>query len=74
MGCAPGDSVVGPGPNSNTRGLETFVGLAANVVVGLILLFLTNLIVSPPIPINLFTVLISAGALGRFTRVKHVGG
>ncbi len=34
------------------------VGLGANGVVGVVLLFLTNLVVSPPIPINLVTVLI----------------
>jgi hypothetical protein len=34
------------------------VGLGANGVVGVVLLFLTNLVVSPPIPINLITVLI----------------
>src|SRR5215203_6990481 len=34
------------------------VGLGANGVVGVVLLFLTNLLVSPPIPINLITVLI----------------
>jgi hypothetical protein len=36
------------------------VGLAINAVVGVILLFLTNLVLSPPIPINLITVLICA--------------
>ena len=34
------------------------VGLGVNGVVGVVLLFLTNLVVSPPIPINLITVLI----------------
>jgi hypothetical protein len=34
------------------------VGLAINAVVGVLLLFLTNLFLSPPIPINLITVLI----------------
>ena len=34
------------------------VGLGANGVVGVVLLFLSNLVVSPPIPINLITVLI----------------
>ena len=34
------------------------VGLGANGVVGVVLLFLTNLVVSPPIPIKLITVLI----------------
>jgi SigmaK-factor processing regulatory protein BofA len=36
------------------------VGLAVNAIVGLILLFLTNLVVSPPIPINLLTIVICA--------------
>ena len=36
------------------------VGLAINAVVGVLLLFLTNLFVSPPIPINIITVLICA--------------
>jgi hypothetical protein len=35
-------------------------GLAINAVVGVLLLFLTNLFLSPPIPINIITVLISA--------------
>jgi hypothetical protein len=34
--------------------------LLVNTVVGLILIFLTNLVLSPPIPINLITILISA--------------
>src|SRR5215210_6961507 len=34
------------------------VGLGANSVVGVALLFVTNLVVSPPIPINFITVLI----------------
>ena len=37
-----------------------WVGLAINAVVGVILLFLTNLVVFPPIPINIITVLICA--------------
>jgi hypothetical protein len=36
------------------------VGLAINAVVGVLLLFLTNLFLSPPIPINFITVLICA--------------
>jgi hypothetical protein len=36
------------------------VGLAINAVAGVLMLFLTNLIVSPPIPINIITVLICA--------------
>ena len=42
------------------------VGLVINAVVGLLLLFLTNLFVSPPIPINIITILICAigGVIG----------
>ena len=36
------------------------VGLAINAVVGVLLLFLTNLFLSPPIPINIITILICA--------------
>ena len=42
------------------RTTALLVGLAVNAIVGLILLFLTNLVVSPPIPINLLTILICA--------------
>ena len=35
-------------------------GLLINTIVGLVLLFLTNLVLIPPIPINLFTILICA--------------
>ena len=42
------------------RGGFSLVGLAVNALVGLILLFLTNLVLSPPIPINLLTILICA--------------
>jgi hypothetical protein len=37
-----------------------WVGLVINAVVGVVLLFLTNLVVSPPIPINIITLLICA--------------
>jgi len=36
------------------------VGLAINAVVGVLLLFLTNLFLSPPIPINIITLIICA--------------
>ena len=36
------------------------VGLAINAVVGVLLLLLTNLFLSPPIPINIITILICA--------------
>jgi hypothetical protein len=42
------------------RGPVTVSGLIVNAIVGLVLLFLTNLVISPPIPINLITVLICA--------------
>ena len=42
------------------RGGASLGGLAVNAVVGLVLLFLTNLVLSPPIPINLITILICA--------------
>jgi len=42
------------------RGPVTVSGLIVNALVGLVLLFLTNLVISPPIPINLITVLICA--------------
>jgi hypothetical protein len=42
------------------RTTAMLVGLAVNAIVGLILLLLTNLFVSPPIPINLLTILICA--------------
>ncbi|HZC19043.1 MAG TPA: pro-sigmaK processing inhibitor BofA family protein [Rubrobacteraceae bacterium] len=35
-------------------------GLVINAIVGVVLLFLTNLVLSPPIPINIITVLICA--------------
>ena len=42
------------------------VGLIINTILGLILLFLTNLLIEPDIPINILTVLIVAifGVLG----------
>jgi len=42
------------------RTTALLVGLAVNAIIGLILLFLTNLFVSPPIPINLLNILICA--------------
>ena len=40
--------------------------LLINTIIGLALIFLTNLFLSPPIPINLLTILISAigGVIG----------
>ena len=42
------------------QGRVSPVGLAINAVVGVVLLILTNLVLSPPIPITLLTVLICA--------------
>jgi len=42
------------------RGAGSLSGLVINGIIGVILLFLTNLVLSPPIPINLLTVLICA--------------
>jgi hypothetical protein len=41
-------------------GILSLPVLLVNTVVGLILIFLTNLVLSPPIPINIITILISA--------------
>ena len=48
------------------RGTGALSRLVINALVGIVLLFLTNLFVSPPIPINIITVLICAigGVLG----------
>ena len=48
------------------QGRASPVSLAINAVVGVVLLILTNLVLSPPIPINVLTVLICAigGVLG----------
>lgn len=42
------------------QGRVSPVNLLINAVVGVVLLILTNLVLSPPIPINLLTVLICA--------------
>ena len=42
------------------RGGVSLVGLAVNTLVGVVLLILTNLFLSPPIPLNLITLLICA--------------
>ncbi len=59
------------------RGGASLAGLAVNAIVGVVLLFLTNLVLSPPIPINLITVLICAigGVLGwLIILILHVLG
>ncbi len=49
-----------------SRGGFSLMGLVINAVVGLVLLVLTNLFITPPIPINILTVLICAigGVIG----------
>lgn len=49
-----------------SRGGISLMGLIVNAILGVLLIFLTNLILSPPIPINIFTILICAigGVLG----------
>src|SRR5215203_2395070 len=47
-------------------GIRFVWALLTNAIIGLVLIFLTNLFLSPPIPINLLTILISAigGVIG----------
>src|SRR5215204_5855530 len=47
-------------------GIRIVWALLTNAIIGLVLIFLTNLFLSPPIPINLLTILISAigGVIG----------
>jgi SigmaK-factor processing regulatory protein BofA len=47
-------------------GIRFAWALLINAIIGVILIFLTNLFLSPPIPINLLTILISAigGVIG----------
>ena len=49
-----------------SSGIRFLWALLTNAIIGLILIFLTNLFLSPPIPINLLTILISAigGVIG----------
>jgi SigmaK-factor processing regulatory protein BofA len=42
------------------QGRVSLTNLAINAIVGVVLLLLTNLVLSPPIPINILTVLICA--------------
>jgi len=52
-------------------------GLIVNAILGIVLLFLTNLFITPPIPINILTVLICAigGVLGWLViLILHVLG
>jgi SigmaK-factor processing regulatory protein BofA len=47
-------------------GIRFVWALLTNAIIGVVLIFLTNLFLSPPIPINLLTILISAigGVIG----------
>ena len=49
-----------------SSGIRFVWALLINTIMGLVLIFLTNLFLSPPIPINLLTILISAigGVIG----------
>jgi hypothetical protein len=49
-----------------STGIRFVWALLTNAIIGVVLIFLTNLFVSPPIPINLLTILISAigGVIG----------
>jgi hypothetical protein len=59
------------------RGGISLGGLAVNTLVGVLLLILTNLFLSPPIPINIITLLICAvgGVVGwLIILVLHILG
>ena len=49
-----------------SSGIRFVWALLINAIIGVVLIFLTNLFLSPPIPINLLTILISAigGVIG----------
>ena len=58
-------------------GIRFLWALLINTIIGLVLIFLTNLFLSPPIPINLLTILISAigGVIGwLFILILHLLG
>jgi SigmaK-factor processing regulatory protein BofA len=58
-------------------GIRFLWALLINAIIGVVLIFLTNLFLSPPIPINLLTILISAigGVIGwLFILVLHLLG
>jgi hypothetical protein len=58
-------------------GIRFLWALLINTIIGLVLIFLTNLFLSPPIPINLLTILLSAigGVIGwLFILVLHLLG
>ena len=49
-----------------SSGIRFVWALLINAIIGVVLIFLTNLFLSPPIPINILTILISAigGVIG----------
>ena len=58
-------------------GIRFLWALLINAIIGVVLIFLTNLFLSPPIPINLLTILLSAigGVIGwLFILVLHLLG
>ena len=58
-------------------GIRFLWALLINAIIGLVLIFLTNLFLSAPIPINLLTILISAigGVIGwLFILILHLLG
>jgi SigmaK-factor processing regulatory protein BofA len=58
-------------------GIRFLWALLINAIIGVVLIFLTNLFLSPPIPINLLTILISAigGVIGwLFILILHLLG
>ena len=58
-------------------GIRFVWALLINAIIGVVLIFLTNLFLSPPIPINLLTILISAigGVIGwLFILILHLLG
>ena len=60
-----------------SSGIRFVWALLTNAIIGVVLIFLTNLFLSPPIPINLLTILISAigGVIGwLFILVLHLLG
>jgi len=60
-----------------SSGIRFVWALLINTIIGLVLIFLTNLFLSSPIPINLLTILISAigGVIGwLFILILHLLG
>jgi len=60
-----------------SSGIRFVWALLTNAIIGVVLIFLTNLFISPPIPINLLTILISAigGVIGwLFILILHLLG